>query len=139
MDAVWSRQFLVALASFLTPVTLATVFVYRRMLHSPLCRRKNRGAVTKASMRLVMEEAAPPAADVAPPAAIRPAAPTRLHTLEQPLANLRQCLVAFRTSIQESRSALGVLQECDSQFSLDLGRASQAMHHAFTNSQQRVA
>ena len=138
MNAVWSREFLMALASFVLPVAAGAALLYRRLLRSHLCRRKNRVRVTKASMRRVMEEAAQPAA-VRPPAEIRPSAPPTLHTLEQPLANLRQSLVAFRTSIQESRSALGVLQECDSRFSLDLGRASQVMHHAFTNSQQRVA
>jgi hypothetical protein len=132
MDALWSREFLIALAGFLTPVTIATVFVYRCVLHSKLCRRQERVLVTQAKMLRVMGEAAPPAEDVRPPADTCPPAPRTLHTLEEPLANLRQCLVAFRTSIQESRSALGVLQECDSRFSLDLGRASQVMHHAFT-------
>ena len=132
MDAVWSREFLMALASFLTPVVVGAALLYRRVSRSHLCRRKNRVLVTKASMRRVMEDRAQPAADIRPSAEIRPSAPRPLHTLEQPLANLRQCLVAFRTSIQQSRSALGVLQECDSQFSLDLGRASQVMHHAFT-------
>lgn len=128
-----------ALAAFLTPVTVATVFVYRRLLHSNLWRRQKRVMVTKASMRRVLEEVPQRAPGLRLPADARPPSPRTLTTLEQPLANLRQCLVAFRTSIQESRSALGVLQECDSQFSVDLGRASQVMHHAFTNSQKRVA
>jgi hypothetical protein len=131
MDALWSREFLLALAGFLAPVTIAALLVYRCVLHSKLVRRQKRVLETQAKMRRVMEEAAQPVADVRPPTDIRAPAPRTLHTLEQPLANLRQCLVAFRSSIQESRSALGVLQECDSRFSLDLGRASELMHHAF--------
>jgi hypothetical protein len=47
------------------------------------------------------------------------------------MANLRQRLVEFRTSIQQSCDALEELQECDSRFSLDLSRAREVMHHAF--------
>lgn len=133
MDAVWSREFLMALAAFLTPVTIATVLVYRRVLRSNLWRKQQRVRMAQTAMRRALEkDAAQAARDVRPVGNTCPPAARAIHTLEQPLANLRQCLVAFRASIQESRSALGVLQECDSRFSLDLGRASQVMHHAFT-------
>ena len=127
MDVVWSREFLVALLCFLTPMAMAAGLVYRRVRKSDLCRRRKRVQMTEASVRRVLEQAAPQAMTVA-----RQTAPVTLQSLQQPLENLRQCLVEFRTSIQHSRTALGELQECDSRFSLDLGRASQAMHHAFT-------
>ena len=129
MDAVWSREFLIAVAGFLAPMALAAALVYRRMIKSDLRRTCSRVRVTEARVRRALEQAAP-VADI-PVLPAQPAAPAPLQSLQQPLANLRQCLVAFRSSIQESRSALGFLQECDRGFSLDLGRASQVMHHAF--------
>ena len=123
---LWSREFLVALLCFLSPMSLAAGLLYRRLRKSDLCRRRKRVEVTRASVRRLLEPAAPEVLAVAPQTA-----PVALQSLRQPLANLRQCLVEFRTSIQHSRSALGELQECDSRFSLDLGRASEAMQHAF--------
>jgi hypothetical protein len=129
MDVVWSREFQVALLCFLTPMALAAGLVYRRVWKSDLRRRRKRIQVTQASVRRVLEQSAPPVVAVAAPAKADPQA---LHSLQQPLENLRQCLVEFRTSIQQSRSALGTLQECDCRFSVDLNRASELMHHAFT-------
>lgn len=133
MDVVWSREFLVALLSFMAPVMLGAALVCRRMLKSDLRRRRNRVRMTEAHARRALGEGPLVAAVPAAAAVVAdPVAPATLQSLEQPLENLRQCLVAFRSSIQQSRSALAELQECDSRFSLDLGRASQVMHHAFT-------
>ena len=138
MAVVWSHEFLVALLCFLVPMAIGALLVYRRVVKSHLVRRRKRKAVTEATVRQVLEQAQPAvAAPVVQPAIATPVthdepAAAPLPSLQQSLENLRRTLVEFRGSLQHSRSALGELQDCDCQFSEDLGRASEVMHHAFS-------
>ena len=136
MDVVWSRDFLIALLSFVTPTALAALLVYRRMVRSDLVRRRMRMKMTEATVRRALQPSEPPPAPavvVAPVAtAPAPAAVASGQSLQQSLENLRRVLMDFRSSIQHSRNALEELQESDCQFSQDLGRASEVMQHAFS-------
>jgi len=125
MHAVWSREFGLALLGFLMPTTIAAAFVYRRLLKSNRCRKRVERRVTEACAQYVAAE--PERA----PEPVHVGAVT-VESIRQPLDNLRQRLVEFRGSIQQSVNALGQLQECDCRFSMDLGRASEMMHRAFS-------
>ena len=135
MDVVWSRDFLIALLAFVTPMALAALLVYRRVVKSDLVRRRMRMKMTEATVRRVLQPVetpavvAAPVVDAAPPTT---AAAASEQSLQQSLENLRQVLMDFRSSIQHSRSALEDLRESDCQFSEDLGRASEVMQHAFS-------
>jgi len=134
MDAVRSWEFLFALVGFLAPTAIAAGLVYRRIVRSPSCRRPGRASLTDARIQQIAEPAPPPppepavvAVEVAPPEP----APVSLESMRQPLANLKQRLVEFRASIQQTSSALEKLQDCDCRFSMDLTRLSETME-AFT-------
>ena len=144
MDAVWSREFVVAVVCFVTPVALAAGLVYRRVLKSDLRRRRRPQKVTVGGVAAPARtqtapvvkpdtpEATPAvAAAPEPSAAAKQAGPVKRESLEESLENLRQSLLEFRSSIQHSRNALGELQACDCRFSMDLNRASEVMEHAF--------
>ena len=141
MDVVWSREFLIALLSFVTPTALAALLVYRRMVKSDLVRRRMRVKMTEATVRRALQASEPPRAPAvvvepvvaaAPAMAPAAAAVASGQSLQQSLENLRRVLMDFRSSIQHSRSALEDLRERDCQFSQDLGRASEVMQHAFS-------
>lgn len=125
MHAVWSREFALALLGFLTPTAIAAGLVYRRLLKSNRCRKHVERRVTEACAQYVAAEPEPIAEPVH-------AGAVAVESIRQPLANLRQRLVEFRGSIQQSVTALGELQECDCRFSMDLNRASELMHRAFS-------
>ena len=125
MHAVWSREFGFALLGFLTPTAIAAGLVYRRLLKSNRCRKHAERRVTEACAQYV--SVTPPTEAAVPVHA----SAVSVESIRQPLDNLRQRLVEFRGSIQQSVSALGQLQECDCRFSVDLGRASEVMHRAF--------
>ncbi|HLK49829.1 MAG TPA: hypothetical protein VKT49_16920 [Bryobacteraceae bacterium] len=129
MAVVWSREFLITLLCFLTPTVIAALLVYRRVAKSQLVRRRKRKAVTEAVVRQVLEQAQP---TIAPLVAQQETAAASHASLQESLENLRRCLVEFRGSLQHSRSALGELHDRDCEFSEDLGRASEVMHHAFS-------
>ncbi|HEY1240186.1 MAG TPA: hypothetical protein VGF16_06495 [Bryobacteraceae bacterium] len=127
MHALWSREFGLALLGFLVPTAIAAGFVYRRLLKSSRCRKGVERRVTEACAQYVLDTAEPVRVEVT----VHAGAVT-VQSIRQPLDNLRQRLVEFRGSIQQSVSALGQLQECDCRFSMDLGRASELMHRAFS-------
>lgn len=125
MHAVWSREFALALLGFLTPTAIAAGLVYRRLLKSNRCRKRVERRVTEACAQYVAAEPE----QIAEPVH---AGGVAVESIRQPLDNLRQRLVEFRGSIQQSVTALGELQECDCRFSMDLNRASELMHRAFS-------
>ena len=126
MDALWSREFVIALISFLAPTAFGAGLVYRRMLKSVMRRRTVHRKISDACARYVLDHPGTQAE-----AAPGEAATRSLKPIQQPLENLKQRLVEFRTSIQQSRHALGQLQECDCRFSVDLGHAGDVMQQAF--------
>ncbi len=131
MHAVWSREFGFALLGFLMPTAIAAGLVYRRLLKSNRCRKRVERRLTEACAQYVAAEPV----RIAQPACIAEpvhAGAVAVESFRQPLDNLRQRLVEFRGSIQQSVSALGQLQECDCRFSMDLNRASELMHRAFS-------
>ena len=125
MHAVWSREFALALLGFLTPTAIAAGLVYRRLLKSNRCRKRVERRVTEACAQYVAAEPEPIAQPIH-------AGGVAVELIRQPLDTLRQRLVEFRGSIQQSVTALGELQECDCRFSTDLNRASELMHRAFS-------
>lgn len=145
MDSIWSADFLLALLCFIAPTTIAAGFVYRRLWKSAKRRHHVERTVSGACARYVSDAPAPQAAaaaeapasmpaEVSEASEIRAAGSTgtvQLDSVRQPLENLRQRLVEFRMSIHQALNALGKLQESDSRFSMDLGRASDVMHQAF--------
>jgi hypothetical protein len=131
MDAVWSREFQIALLCVLAPMAMAAVVVYRRVRKSRRGRRR-RWLSSEVGLRRVLDQAEP---QPEPQPMLRMArvphatAPPTPESLRESLQNLRRTLVEFQEAIQQSRTALGDRQECDSRFSADLNRAKEVMHH----------
>src|SRR5690242_524141 len=121
MDAVWSREFLVALLVFLVPTAVAAGFAYRWIRRSSLCRKRVAS----------LPESLPKVSDKS-----EAAAPARPQSIHDALEKLKQRLVEFRTLIQRSRSALDSLQECDSRFTSDLQRARETLRRPISQATQ---
>jgi uncharacterized membrane protein len=146
MDVVWSREFQIALLCFLAPMAIAGVVVYCRVRKLRQGRRRP-WLSGEVGLRRVLDQGEPPS-QPQPKPQFRPqpepqpklrmagvphaTAPPTPESLRESLQNLRRTLVEFQEAIQQSRTALGNLQECDSRFSADLHRAKEVMHHPFS-------